>query len=484
MKPRPQNSILLGGQRYIRPHYSNRRSDRGFKVPDKRQARASVLLSLLKTARMKTLLFTVFAVLCIQAVFGVDPNEHNKVVCYWNSTAYERQGPAKFQIEDVRPALSLCTHLIYGYAHINSDFEIVPGSPSLDTGSGYSYYRLATQLKRQFPDLKIYLSVGGNSDPYDEEHKYLVLTETAEGRTRFINSVNRLLNDYDFDGIDLAWQFPPVKPKKQRSTLGSIWHGLKKKLGYGKFKDDKEQEHRDGFTILVRDLKSQLRPRFKALTITVLPHVNSTVYYDARLLAPNIEAVHLFAFDQKTPERSAKEADFPAPIYASYGRVAEDNVDVATRYWLENGTPGSKIVVGIPTYARTWKLTSDSQISGVPPIVTDGPGAPGPNTNEPGLLSYAEMCSRLTEHAAGRLRRVGDPSKKYGSYAYQAYNGETGAEGIWAGYEDPDTAGNKATFVKSKGLGGVAIVDLSLDDFRGVCTGDKYPIVRGAKYKL
>lgn len=87
-------------------------------------------------------------------------------------------GPAKFQLDDVRLALSLCTHLIYGYAHINSDFEVVPGSPNLDTGSGYSYYKLTTQLKRAFPDLKVYLSIGGNSDPYDEEHKYLVLVST------------------------------------------------------------------------------------------------------------------------------------------------------------------------------------------------------------------------------------------------------------------------------------------------------------------
>lgn len=91
--------------------------------------------------------------------------------------------------------------------------------------------------------------------------------------------MNRLLNDYDFDGIDLAWQFPPVRPKKQRSAIGSFWHGLKKKLGYGKFKDEKEQEHRDGFTILVRDLKTQLRPRFKSLTVTVLPHVNASGLY-------------------------------------------------------------------------------------------------------------------------------------------------------------------------------------------------------------
>lgn len=41
---------------------------------------------------MKTLLSIALAVLCIQAVFGADPHEHSKVVCYWNSTAYERQG--------------------------------------------------------------------------------------------------------------------------------------------------------------------------------------------------------------------------------------------------------------------------------------------------------------------------------------------------------------------------------------------------------
>lgn len=57
----------------------------------------------------------------------------------------------------------------------------------------------------------------------------------------------------------------------------------------------------------------------------------SAVYYDARLLAPNIEAVHLFTFDQKTPLYNPKEADFPAPIYGSYGREVDDNIDVATR---------------------------------------------------------------------------------------------------------------------------------------------------------
>lgn len=57
------------------------------------------------------------------------------------------------------------------------------------------------------------------------------------------------------------------------------------------------------------------------------------MYYDARLLSPNLDAVHLLAFDQKTPDRNPKEADYPAPIYAGYGRIPQDNVDASARYY-------------------------------------------------------------------------------------------------------------------------------------------------------
>ncbi|XP_012252132.2 chitinase-like protein Idgf4 [Athalia rosae] len=433
---------------------------------------------------MKLIIAGVLAALCIAtSAFGT--HEHDKVVCYWNATSFEREGPAKFQIDDIRPAFSLCTHIVYASARINAETqEVVSGNPHLDTGAGYAFYRLINQMKRIPDGPKVLISIGGNDDPYEETHKYLTLTETNEARAKFVNSIERLLNDYEFDGVDLAWQFPEVKVKKNRGAIGSFFHGVKNLFGYGKFKDTKEVEHRDGFTILVRDLKNRLRTRGKLLTLTVLPHVNSSVYYDVRSLIPNLDAVHLFAFDQKTPTRNPKEADYPAPIYGSFGRVADDNVDASVRYWLEHGAPGPKVVVGIPAFARTWKLTADSQISGVPPIDVDGPGLEGPHTQTPGLLSYTEVCTRLTESAVGRLRRVNDPSKKYGSYGYQAYNEQTGADGIWVGFEDPDTAGNKATYAKSKGLGGVAVYDLSLDDFRGICSGDKFPIVRGAKLKL
>lgn len=92
--------------------------------------------------------------------------------------------------------------------------------------------------------------------------------------------------------------------------------------------------------------------RFDRIDKIIAPSI-FLVYYDARLLAPNIDAVHLFTFDQKTPERNPREGDYPAPIYESYGRVPQDNVDSTAR-WAISWSPSPK---------KTKKETNFSQCS-------------------------------------------------------------------------------------------------------------------------
>lgn len=151
--------------------------------------------------------------------------------------------------------------------------------------------------------------------------------------------------------------------------------------------------------------------------------------------------------------------------------------------------PAHKVIFGIGPFGVTWKLTSESKISGVPPIGADGPGEAGPQTKTPGLLSYPEVCSLLPnpnlKSAPGPhlLRRVTDPSHKLGSYAFRLPDSSSDT-GLWVAYEDPETAGYKGAYVKNKGLGGIAIWDISLDDFRGVCSGERFPILKAAKNHL
>lgn len=55
------------------------------------------------------------------------------------------------------------------------------------------------------------------------------------------------------------------------------------------------------------------------------------------------------------------------------------------------GFPAYKIIFGIPTFARTWKITN-LLTSTTAPLKAEGPGEGGPIMKIPGLLTYAELC--------------------------------------------------------------------------------------------
>lgn len=88
-------------------------------------------------------------------------------------------------------------------------------------------FRQATQLKRKYPGLKVLLGVGG--DVQNNYDKWLELLEQSTSRISFINSAYDLIKSYDFDGLDLAFEFPKIKSKKIRSSVGEFLN-LKSKL--------------------------------------------------------------------------------------------------------------------------------------------------------------------------------------------------------------------------------------------------------------
>ncbi|XP_030758282.1 chitinase-like protein Idgf4 isoform X2 [Sitophilus oryzae] len=432
----------------------------------------------------------------------------NKIICYYNSHSYHRQGNGKFDIPFLEPALQFCTHLIYGYAGIKEEnFKISPLDETLDINK--QNYRQITELKRKYPGLRVLLSVGGGSDISGEGSeknlKYRTLLESVENRLAFANSAQDLVKNYGFDGLDLAWEFPETKPKKIRGKISGWFSNLKHKIVGESVVDEKAEEHKEQFIALVREIKNLFRHNGLLLSVSVLPNVNSTVYFDPRQISQNVDFVTLQAFDYRTPERNPKELDYPAPLYEALDRKFDENADYQVRYWLQGGIPANKLVLGIPTYGRAWKLDEDSGLTGVPPLTTDGAAEPGQYSNEAGLLSYPEICNKIATPKEiqagylGKLRKVNDPTKRYeldnqfwnvtdttkryGSYAFRLPD-KDGNNGIWVGFEDPDTVGNKASYVKAKGLGGIALVDISLDDFRGTCTSDLYPLLRAAKFRL
>lgn len=139
-------------------------------------------------------------------------------------------GLGKVTITELEPAVAFCDVLVYGYAGIDANTnKVVALNSTIDLDGGHGLYRQLTNLKQKYPKLKVLLGVGGNADPNNEI--YLQLLENPQAYAIFINSAYTLVKTYNFDGLDLAWQFKPNKPKRIRSGVGSFWYSAKKTFG-------------------------------------------------------------------------------------------------------------------------------------------------------------------------------------------------------------------------------------------------------------
>ncbi|XP_050084117.1 chitinase-like protein Idgf4 [Anopheles aquasalis] len=389
-----------------------------------------------------------------------------KVLCYYDGEASLKSDAlaGKVTLSDVGPALAYCTHLVYGYVGIDATtYRLKALNEALDLDSGKGQFRVATGLKYRFPGLKVFLSVGAYYDLAAQENsasaKYLTLLESSESRAAFIDSTRKLLKEYGFDGLDLAWQFPQSKPKGNADTV----------------LDSKATEHREQFITLVRDLLTAFDHDKLELGYTQLPHVNETVFLDIpKLNNLHLQYISINAFDQQIPQRNPNEADYLAPLYEPQGRVPGKNIEASVYAWTKQGTAPTKIVVGIPTYGRGWKLVKESGTAGVPPVRADGPSPIKSYSTYAGYYSYGEVCSLLaTGTSTNPMHKVHDP--RFGPYAFRVADGKE-ENGIWLTYEDAESATNKARYVKEAGLGGIAVNDLADDDYMGRCSIETFSI--------
>ncbi|NWT79460.1 CHIA chitinase, partial [Lanius ludovicianus] len=144
--------------------------------------------------------------------------------------------------------------------------------------------------------------------------------------------------------------------------------------------------------------------------------------------------------------------------------------EYAMNYWKNNGAPAQKLLVGFPTYGKTFTLQNPSNTGiGAP---TSGPGPAGPYTKEAGLLAYYEICAFLNSGATQAWDAPEDVP-----YAYK------GSE--WIGYDNVKSFGLKVDWLKKNNFGGAMVWTIDLDDFTGTfCHEGKYPLISTLKKGL
>lgn len=376
------------------------------------------------------------------AAFAATASAEYKVVCYFGSWAVYRPGAGKYDISYIDP--SLCTHMIYTFVGLGSDdtVKVLDSWQDLPDDYGKNGFGRFNQLRQLNPDVKTMIAIGGWNEG---SSKYSQVMANPSRRAKFVNSVVDFVLKYGFDGFDVDWEYPNQRGGKP--------------------------EDKQNYVALLKELREKFDKHGLLLSAAVgAAESSASQSYNIAEMSKYLHFINLMSYDLHGAWESTTGINAPLyPKKGASGNNAKLSVDAAIKYWLAQGAPAEKLILGVPFYGRAFTLQNAQQHGiGAP---TTGPGAAGPYTREPGMLGYNEICAGVQ---SGEWSVVFDEEQRT-PYAYKGNQ--------WVGYDDVKSLKEKAEYVKAHGLGGAMLWSIETDDFQGTC-GEKYPLLKTLNHVL
>jgi len=187
-----------------------------------------------------------------------------KIVCYYPNWAYYRRGKGKFLVEDIN--VHMCTHVVYSFVVLQKQkFTVKIFDQWLDVD--LKNYEKFVAMKKKNPKLKVLVALGGWNESQDNAGKYSQLFRNQANRAKFVKSAVEFLQKWNFDGLDLDYEYPNAGDKS----------------GFGQF---------------VKELKIAFQPFGFELTAAISASPGKISRgYDIPTMAEYMDAIHIMTYD-------------------------------------------------------------------------------------------------------------------------------------------------------------------------------------------
>src|SRR5437762_3537647 len=342
---------------------------------------------------MKNLLL----IILVFAFFQVAGQNSYKVVAYYTGNG---ETIKKYPVEKL-------THIICSFLKLQND------SLTFSNDGQRKTMQQLVALKKQFPHLKIMVSIGG----WGGCARCSGLFASAEHRNNFAKSAVSLFKRYHIDGLDLDWEYPAIE-----RYPGHAW----------------DKADKNNFTELVKALRREMGSHF-LLSFAAggfMKYLEESIDWDE--VMPLVNFVNLMTYDLVNGYATVTGHHTLLYDYKPEQESTRKCVD----WLLSKNIPSDKLIIGAAFYARVWANVENNNNG----LYQQGKFFKG--------VDYKDFATYFADSSG--FNYFWD-DKAAAPYQYSAL------KKLFATFDDKRSIAEKAKFVRNKKLGGIMFWELTGD---------------------
>ncbi|KAL4775859.1 hypothetical protein BDW60DRAFT_225034 [Aspergillus nidulans var. acristatus] len=318
--------------------------------------------------------------------------------------------------------IGVYTHLNYAFASIDPEtFEVL--APSSREAK---MMRRLTSLKESDPDLKVFVAVGGwtFNDPGPTVTVFSDIARSEANQKTFFRSLISFMSTYNFDGIDLDWEYPVADDRSGRP------------------------EDFENFPKFIANLKKALKASGgrDGLSITLPASYWYLQHFDIVKLQNHVDFFNIMSYDLHGAWD--QHSEWLEPQLNSHTNLTE--ITNALDLLWRNNIHSDKVVLGLAFYARVFAAADPNCMN--PGCIFQSGGNAGPCSNEVGVMLNSEIVEIMDKRG---VKPTFDEATAVKILKFD--------NNQWLTYDDADTFKLKVQFASSQCLGGVMVWAVSHD---------------------